>query len=366
MKRRFGPSLYFANDKVIFDAMNHARVTMDQIRELLFERNIVVSAKTSKYDLAQYFSRLPADYFDHKAIAGKIGKVAQRERITYTEITNSVTRQEIIEGLQAVKNKVEESSDVLEIDVQPDRIVAIFSYEHIDYTQVEFRQVQPRDAVIEILKNEAGNFVIRSSQNKYADSVVDETFAAINSSRTEKIGARRLTLTGFPDPVKRTEFFNKLIGGIQGHSLVTVTEAYCYKPQSSAASSSDSDSESEDDDGAEKSLEDQPFVERISLKGKGVTKSFVIDELYEKGYYIVKVVWHVKANESMDSDIFELEAQFSEPKDCTDFSYQTRCVVICEDGKPTKKKRTPKLAEDDAMFRLIENAAKAARDGLEM
>ncbi|MDI4634038.1 hypothetical protein J7U46_13350 [Pelomonas sp. V22] len=355
MKKRFGPSLYFATDKVIFDAMNHSKVTVDQVRELLFERNIIVSSKTSKDELTQYFSRLTADYFDHKRIGDKLGKISKRERVTYTEITNGISKDEIINGLKAVKEKLEEQGSSVDIDVKGNNIIATIAYDHIDYTEVEFRQVQPRDAVIEFLPDGSGGYIIRNTQNKFVDIAVDQTFAAINSEREEKIGSHRITLTGHTDPERRIKFFNSLINGIEDHQLITVTEAYCYKPQAGAIS--------EDDE--EKDLEEQSFVERISLKGKGVTKSFVISDLYDKGYYIVKVVWHAKPTSSMDADHYELEAQFSEPRDCTDFSYQVRCVVVCEEGKPTNKKRTPKSDEQDAIFRLIEAAAKKALTALE-
>jgi hypothetical protein len=357
MKKRFGPSLYFATDKVIFDAMNHSKVTVDQIRELLFERNIIVSAKTSKDELAQYFSRLTADYFDHESIGNKLGRIAKRERVTYTEITNGVTKEEIINGLKEVKAKLEEQGNSVDIDVKGNRIVATVAYDHIDYTEVEFRQVQPRDAIIEFLRDDAGSYVVRNTQNKFTDIAVDQTFAAINHERDALIGSRRVTLTGHPDPEKRIKFFNSLINGVEEHPLITVTEAYCYKPQVGALA--------DDDEDGDKDLEELSFVERVSLKGKGVTKSFVISDLYDKGYYIVKVVWHVKPSASLDSDIYEIEAQFSEPKDCTDFSYQVRCVILCEEGKPTKKKRTPKSEEQDALFRLVETAAKNALSTLE-
>lgn len=135
-----------------------------------------------------------------------------------------------------------------------------------------------------------------------------------------------------------------------------MTEAFCYKPRIKP---------SVDDEEKEKELEDQPNVVRVTLKGTGVTKSFVIDELYEKGYYIVKVVWRVKPLSSLDADVFELEAQFGEPDSCTEFSYQAKSVLIFEDGKITDKKRAPKSDEQDNLFRLIEAAAKVALANLE-
>jgi hypothetical protein len=358
MKTRFGPSLYFASDKVIFDAINHTQVNNDLIRELLFERGIITSPKTTKYELAQYFSRLTADYFNHLEIGNKLGKVSRRERITYAEINEVVTKQEIINGVKSVKASLEALGNRVTLDVNGDRIFARLDYEHIDYTEVEFRQVQPRDAIIEFLKGEGGYYVVRSTQNSFTDIAVDQVFAAINLARENPIKQNRIGLEGYADPVVRTNFFNKLINGIESHNFVTVTEAFCYKPKKKF-------SISDDDDNDDNELEDQPNVVRVSLKGTGVTKSFLIDELYDKGYYIVKVVWRVKPIKSMDADLFELEAQFGEPVNCTEFSYQARSALVFEDGKLTDKKRIPKADEQDNLFRLIEASAKSAMKTLE-
>ena len=357
MKTRFGPSLYFANDKVIFDAINHAQVNTELIRELLFERGIISSPKTTKYELAQYFSRLTADYFDHLNIGNKLGKIAKRERITYAEISEPITKIEIIDGITTVKSALEAQGSRVTLEVLGDRVFARLEYEHIDYTEVEFRQVQPRDAVIEFLKDSTGQYVARSTQNSFTDIAIDQVFRAINSSREKPVKQNRISLEGYADPRARTKFFQTLIYSIQNHNFVTVTEAFCYKPRAK-----DSSNEEEEND---KELEDQPNVVRVTLKGTGVTKSFVIDELYEKGYYIVKVAWRVKPTSSLDADIYELEAQFGEPNSCTEFSYQARSVLLFEDGKVTDKKRLPKSEEQDNLFRLIEAAAKVALASLE-
>lgn len=361
MRRRFGPSLYFANDKVIFDALNHAQVTTATIRELLEERGTITSPRTPKYELAQYFSRLTADYFDHQNIAIKLGKVARRERITYAEIGEELTQQEVIDALQACKAELESQGNLVDISVSGSRILATLQYDHIDYTEVEFRQVQPRDGVIEFLRQSSGKYVVRSTQNQEIDASVDVVIATINSTRDEKVKPQRISLQGFPDPKLRCKFFETLVQGIENHAFVTVTEAFCYKPKTSSAIADEAD----DDGGSPKELEDQPNVVRVTLKGTGVTKSFVIDELYAKGYYIVKTVWRVKPTASMDADVFELEAQFGDPDDCTDFSYQARTALVFENGALTDKKRTPKLDEQDSLFRLIEAAAKKAYASLE-
>ena len=68
-KHLHGPSRYFATDKNIFDALNQHKVDIPTIMELFGRRNIIVGKKTPREALANYFARLPHDYYDHKDIS---------------------------------------------------------------------------------------------------------------------------------------------------------------------------------------------------------------------------------------------------------------------------------------------------------
>lgn len=354
MRHRFGPSLYFASDKVIFDSLNQHQVNIDLVRELLNERGIVVSADTPKEELAKYFSRLTADYFDHQSIAVKLGRVAKRERITASELTGEIKDSHILNALNGLKSQLEEAGDHVDISVQDGRITALISYEHVDYTRIDLRQVEPRDAIIEFTKEPTGAYVVRSTQNVDIDPIVETVVSNLNEQVGGKLDRSRVNMESIATPALRTKFFESLIKGIEGYKFVTVTEAYCYKPKLSELEREDDvDEETED-------LEQLPYVEKVSLRGEGVNRSFVIKELYEKGYYIVKVVWRVQVANKADSDIFELEAQFSRPEHCTGFSYRTKTVIMVDEGKVTTKRRSPKKDEEDNLFRLIEQAAKRA------
>lgn len=353
MRHRFGPSLYFANDKVIFDSLNQHSVGVDLIRELLNERGIIVSSSTPKEELAKYFSRLTADYFDHKSIAIKLGRVAKQERITASELTGKIKDADILESLNELKAKLESEGDNVAISIEKGRITALISYEHIDYTRIDLKQVEPRDAIIEFTKQSDGNYVVRSTQNSDIDPVVEGVLNALKTSAGGELERSRISMESVTDPELRTEFFESLMKDIEGYIFSTVTEAYCFKPKLA-------ETEDEDADGEHEELESSPYVEKVGLRGEGVNRSFVIRDLYKKGYYIVKVVWRVRLKERIDSDIFELEAQFSRPDSCTGFSYRVKSVILVDDGKVMSKRRSAKNDERDELFRLIEQAAKRA------
>lgn len=97
-KRTHGSSLYYASDKNVFDALNQHKVDTPTVVKLFQRRNIVVSKKTPREDLAKYFSMLTHDYYDHKEIAARLGVVARRERTTSMDVSG-VTDADEVQGV---------------------------------------------------------------------------------------------------------------------------------------------------------------------------------------------------------------------------------------------------------------------------
>tara|TARA_R110002126_G_scaffold291730_1_gene456122 strand:- start:8374 stop:8763 length:390 start_codon:yes stop_codon:yes gene_type:complete len=82
--------MYYASDKNVFDALNQYRVDSATLANLFERRNIIVSKKTARDDLAEYFSRLPHDFYDHKTISEKLGVVPRRERTTSMNLVGKI------------------------------------------------------------------------------------------------------------------------------------------------------------------------------------------------------------------------------------------------------------------------------------
>ncbi len=301
----------------------------------------MVAARSSAHALCSFF---PGSILAHRSSRSTLGSVQIRAS------GSQIPEAQVLQALGEVTKALQDEGNSASVHADGSRIVLELHYEDIDYARSEFKQVQPRDAIVEFAKNESGAFVVRSTQNSYVDAAVQRIRSSLETIRGESLTTSAITLESHADPKERTAFFESLIKGIPGYAFVTVTEAYCFKPKVAEAIEEDE----------EKELEEQPYVDRVTLRGQGVNRSFVIDDLYRAGYYIVKVVWQVKSKASLDSDIFELEAQFSNPASCTDFSYQHRCVIHCAEGKPTDKKRPPGALEQSAIFRLLEQAATEA------
>lgn len=345
-----GPSIYYASDKNVFDALNQYRVDADTIRTLFLERNVLVSKHTEKEVLARYFSRLVHDYQDHERIAGRLGVSTRREKSTAVDISTPLTVGQVESAVTAIKAQLEKDGDHVQISKDGNDVTVLVQYSVVDYSKTEFKQVQNKDGVIRFLR-EGDYYVIRNTQNEYIDSVRETIIADVEKRESVTIKREAVSLYDVVVPALRSEFFYNLLTNIQGTAKVDVTELYVYKPRQDGASDED-DVTSGDD-------ESPSNIERIMLRGKGVEQSQELRDIIAKSkdFYTVRVVWKVR--EALgEGNVFEIDAQFANPRDCTDFSYLVRAVYQCEDGVISSKRRTPRKDEVEKMSGLIESAAK--------
>ena len=84
---------------------------------------------------------------------------------------------------------------------------------------------------------------------------------------------------------------------------------------------------------------------------------FLNELLDEADYYIIKMGW--TATEIMGAgNVYDIEAGFSDLKDCTGFSFILSGVFAVEEGKVSTRRRPPHKHESDAFSRVIESKAR--------
>ena len=167
MKTRLhGPSLYYASDKNVFDALNQHKVDSATIVQLFKRRNILVSKETPRESLAAYFSRQIHDYQDHKEIAVRLGVAARRERITSMDLSGTVTAAHLEAAVAVLKEELEKTGDVVQINRSDDKFSVAVKYSTIDYSVSELAQRQERDGIIELIKTQDG-YTVRNTHNDY-------------------------------------------------------------------------------------------------------------------------------------------------------------------------------------------------------
>lgn len=345
-----GPSLYYASDKNIFDALNQSKVDRDTIQAMFRRRNVVCSKQTKRDELSRFFSRLTHDLIDHHDLSARLGVVPRRERVTAVDLVGEPpTRDALQRAVDVLKSKLGSHGDVVQVTNHGESISLRINYSVIDYKKSEFSQLQHRTGVIEVIR-ESGRLVLRSSKSDYIDNAKDELIRQIEAETDHELMRREISLFHHPSPAKRSQFFYDLMTGLPGYDRKDVTDVFVFKPRP------EQNDDLNDEDSEEVS---EPHIERILLRGVGVSQSELLRDLTrEKAYYIAKVGWLAVASKG-DGAGYDIEATFADPRTCTGFSYILRGVYdLGENGRLAKKKRSPSRDEIDGIAQVIEAKAR--------
>lgn len=347
-KPTYGPSLYYATDKNIFDALNEHKVDLPTIIELFEYRNIVVSKKTDRVDLAKYFSRLTHDYHDNQRIAARLGVASRRERITSMAVNGIAEIENVTNAIEQIKAEIESVGDVLTVTRTGENLSVNLHYTMIDYRRNEFNQLQVRDGTIDFVKS-GDRYIIRNTQNDYVNTIRDRVLQRVEKNTGQDVAKDEISLFDVPSHKQRTKFFLDLMNSLPDYSRRDVTDVYTFKAKP------------DPDDGDDDDID--THVERVALRGNGVTRSEILNGLLdEKQYYICRVGW-ATAELTGIGNVYDIEAMFADPKDCTGFSFLLRGVYPMEDGKVSSRKRTPSRAEVERISSVVEDKARELMEG---
>ncbi|WP_379654045.1 hypothetical protein [Pseudoxanthomonas sp. UC19_8] len=341
-KSQFGPSIYFATDKNIFDALNEHKVDSSTMAELFLDRNTIVSATRDRVSLAFYFSKMNHDFYDHQRISQRLGVIPRRERMTSVELFGDVAAEELRGAIEKIKNDYEGTGDKVTVSKMADGFMVDIQYSKIDYRKSEFNQVQVRDGFLDI-RSKDGKVIIRSSQNSYVDGFRDSFVGNLERVTDKDLQRFDVSLFEFTSPSIRSKFFYDLFSGLPGYAFQDVTDVYVYKPRSGVMSG-DVDLES-------------PQVERVALRGSGVSKTKIFRDLAADGYYTVRVTWVAK-NIYEEGHLYTIEAVFTDPVACAGFSYVVLGVNERDGVEFRKARRTPTKGESSRISNAIEDYAR--------
>jgi hypothetical protein len=345
MKRHVhGPSLYYATDKNVFDALNQHKVDTPTVMKLFRRRNIIVGKKTPREDLAKYFATLIHDYYDHKDIAARLGIAPRRERITSMDVTGIGEIEDLQAAVGQLKHELEATGDVVQVSRDGSSLTMHVQYSTVDYKRSEFAQVQLRDGTVEFIKSTDG-YIVRNTQNDYLNDVRETLLAKIDKVDAP-LTRMAVSLFEIPSPKLRSQFFHELVSSLPGYVRRDVTDVYVYKakPETTDGDNSDDSASNEQD----------THIERVFLRGNGVTRSELLNGLLdEEDYYIIRIGWIAEETTGV-GNAYDIEAVFADPKDCTGFSFILSGVFPVEEGKVSTRRRAPYKSEIDTISRAIE------------
>ncbi|EMM1072500.1 TPA: hypothetical protein NPQ70_001484 [Klebsiella variicola subsp. variicola] len=312
-------TIHSVTDKALYDALNQKQITLNEIQDLFLERGTIICKKTPRKDLARNYSRMTHDYYEHQKIATLLGGQTRTEKNTCVRIESCLDKKDIIAAAEKLKKEITAQDDYCKIIVDGPRVLINIRYLSTNYGKSDFKQAVNKEALIEIEPLDNG-YSIRRPDNENLEDYESILLGHISDIQNEQaddsnldLKINEISLSHNTSSDVRTLFFDKLIRTLDGYDLMDVTDAYVYHPKPESIEAEDGDTET------------GVHVSRASLKGEGVLKSDELSDLYDRGFYIWKIKWKVK-EKLADPDIFELEAQFGDPLNCTNFSYLVKGV----------------------------------------
>lgn len=340
-KQVHGPSQFYATDKNVFDALSQHKVDNPTILKLFARRNIIVGKKTPREDLAAYFARLTHDYYDHQDIAQRLGITTRRERLTSLDLTGINEKSDIKQSIAQLKVELESTGDVVHVSGDADNVTINIQYSTVDYKLSELSQVQNKDGTIEFEKTSAG-YILRNTDNEHMNNLRETLLGKIEKTKGSEINKIQISLFDITSPKERSKFFYDLISTDNSYILQDVTSVFTYKAKP--------DEELDDDDlsGAD------TYIEKVSLSGNGVARSELLNRILDDDdFYIIKIRWEAKELLN-DGNVYDIEATFSNPKECTGFSYILKGVYEYENGQVSSQRRTPIKSEIKKISQAVE------------
>ncbi|MFV9013714.1 hypothetical protein [Morganella morganii] len=350
--------IHSVTDKALYDALCQSRVTDNDMVDIFLSRGILVSKKTDRKKLAKNFSKLTHDYYLHQKIASIFGGFLRREKSTSLVVNNIIDKTLLVKAANELKEIVEDEDDHCFVISDKNVIKISITYLSTNFGKSDFNQVEKKTALFDLEMLDKG-FSIRRPDNEQSENYNTQLLEIIETlvdkdnkvkgiiPDTSALDIERIHLSNIEDAEKRTNFFKRLINGLDGYELDDVTDVFIYHPKPSVIEEEDGDSET------------GIHISKASLKGEGVLKSEELLSLYDRGFYIWKIRWRVK-DKSKTPDLYDFEAQFSDPLEFKDFSYISRGMKKYKgDGKYNKN---PTQLPDELEYkfkRIIEKTARS-------
>lgn len=350
MTNTHGPSIYIPNDKNIFDALQHKKVTHSTLLEFLRKRGVFLSSNIEKDELVSLIASLTLDYHDYLWLCKQLENPNRKDKTTHSVMKGEVSNEQIMKACKTVKANIG-IDDSVKIVKKGDTTSLVVTYVDIDFTKTELRQRTVKKCVIE-LEKKGQEITIKRPANKKGNEILEKVKTVLIGQNTTKLEEAVISLEGFAEAKVRSEFFDYLIRNVKGYKFDNVSSVDVYHQV---------DELGDEDDKQDARL--AGYINKAALAGQGVLESQEFNQLHKRGFFICKIIWTVDSV-IKGGDRAELEAQFGTPKSCTDFKYTARGVFNYNERTMIHNvtRRPTSSLENDELNSLLKDAAERAYD----
>ncbi len=355
MSKYINKSIYFANDKSIFDALQSKSVTSKILEDFLSKKGIFLSSLDAKKDIVFYISRIIFDYYDYIFITEILEKSNQREKMTNCSFSEGIEQIDVTSACQNFQAS-EHSFDEIKVVKDGDKVFVEVKDTEVDFSKTELKQKSKKTYKFEFQVTDS-SIDVRYSSNEKSQEILEQIFNTISDLKGEIIEPQKISLQSITSSKYRNQFFINLINSLPNHRLRNVTKIDIKH------NSNDLDTPLEFE-GNESYLDGESdeippgFIDKVSLMGIGVLESSEFIQLNEKGFFISKINWTAIDQSNSEGDMFEFEAEFGNPASCTNFEYIVKGVYRFNGETHGKTRKTLSADESNKKLKLVEEAAK--------
>jgi hypothetical protein len=209
---------------------------------------------------------------------------------------------------------------------------------------------------------------IRYGATEKGTEIAEAFIKALQPKEGPSAPVHSISLQHITDHEKRTEFFRKVIYGIEGLRPENVMDIRLNKLSFNGSENAllETEEMSLDDisspDNINDEIQDAPTasVKKSMLSGDSLLQSIEFRDFIKKGFFISKAVWTAVEKEGAGRK-FEFEAEFKEPETASRFTYKPKGFWDRdEDGQLLLRKTDPKLDDRRILIEKMETAAQNA------
>lgn len=291
------------NDEEMFEMLSQSPPFGDLKLRKHFRktRGVFLSKHIDEEGLARFYSKLGFSWNQFKDLSVYLDSDEAGEKKASLKISETVDKEIIInaiEELQAAR-KTEESYRVTN---KSESISLNANYIKKNFSKSKSLQRENRSFGMEITTKD-GYIEIEYDLEDRCVRIANELYKKIQSKAKRDLQQIEIVFLGANRGELQTDFFLKLLSGIDGLSRLSVCDV-----RVNLTTSKNSDAEDTEDDNTEKL---KGLVQSAALKGEDVTSSKMFQQLLKDGYYISGITWYVK-EVGGDKRKLVLEAGFRE------------------------------------------------------
>lgn len=326
-----GPSIYIPTDKNIYDALQHKKITLKHLIELLRSRGILVSEHSSKDALVEKISSMTLSYSDFTWIGQLLENSNRKSKVTHSKLSGKTTAKQIDSACKTLKTDLtSDSDDSIKVTKEGSKTTFKVTYIDYDFTKTELRQRTLKTCDIEIEHGD-DEVTFKMPSDKKAEEVVKKLKSKIQDNvkndQGDELEEVNISLESLDDVEVRSGFFDSLIRNIDGLTFDTVTNVSIFNNDKAPLDEDEYDDEGEDEDTDARLAS---YINKAAFDGAGVLESKEFQQLHERGFYIYRIVWTAEDTVNERKKV-EFEAQFGNPSLCNEFKYCIRGVYNFND-----------------------------------